>query len=397
MNNNYIKTKTRPLQSALIFTVSVLIPVVSLWFAVACHTQPDVIVCAAILVCIAITIHLFQCTVVPLDASNPFQVTDLYVVCGQQSRNAGNDMPRSRMRGAVLVTWLAFSLVACGPDDGDKYTTPLFTAKAPEIGKEYVFAIHPLHNPVRLFEVYGPLIEYLNRNIPEAKFRLQASRNYEEFENRLYTRQFDFALPNPYQTLNSLGHGYHVIAKMGDDNKFTGIILVRRDSGINKVSDLKGKKVSYPARTALAAAMMPQYYLQTHGLDVNRDIENLYVGSQESSIMNVYLGEVAAGATWPLPWDAFQKEHQDLAAALELKWQTAPLINNGVVARDDVSEILAKRVAQLLNTLHTSEEGKEILARMPLSRFELADDGSYRVIRDFLLKFSHEVRPLDKL
>ena len=91
---------------------------------------------------------------------------------------------------------------------------------------------------------------------------------------------------------------------MGDDNKFAGIILVRRDSGINKLSDLKGKKVSYPARTALAATMMPQYYFQTHGLDVNRDIENLYVGSQESSIMNVYLGNVAAGATWPMqnPW-----------------------------------------------------------------------------------------------
>ncbi|HEX7454670.1 MAG TPA: PhnD/SsuA/transferrin family substrate-binding protein [Gallionella sp.] len=73
-----------------------------------------------------------------------------------------------------------------------------------------------MHNPARLFEIYGPLIDYLNRNIPGATFRLEASRNYEEFEKKLYARQFDFALPNPYQTLNSLGHGYHVIAKMGD-------------------------------------------------------------------------------------------------------------------------------------------------------------------------------------
>jgi phosphonate transport system substrate-binding protein len=272
--------------------------------------------------------------------------------------------------GNVLVLGLAaFILLACGSGEADKNAGPQFAAKAPVTGKEYVFAIHPLHNPVRLFEVYGPLIEYLNRNIPGTTFRLEASRNYEEFENKLYGRQFDFALPNPYQTLNSLGHGYHVIAKMGDDYKFTGIILVRRDSSIKKVSDLKGKKVSYPARTALAATMMPQYYLHTHGLDVNRDIENLYVGSQESSIMNVYLGQTAAGATWPLPWESFQKEHPDQAAALELKWETEPLINNGVVAKDDVPDALVKRVAQLLDTLHTSEEGRAILARMPLSRF----------------------------
>ncbi len=141
--------------------------------------------------------------------------------------------------------------------------------------------------------------------------------------------------------------------------------------------------------------MMPQYYFQTHGLDVNHDIENVYVGSQESSIMNVYLGNVAAGVTWPLPWDAFQKEHPEKASELELKWETEPLINNGVVARDDVPEQLVKRVAQLLDTLHTSDEGKAILARMPLSRFELADDQRYRVIDDFLHKFSQTVRPLD--
>lgn len=298
------------------------------------------------------------------------------------------------LRNTLALTLVVFGLMACGRDEGA--AGPRFSAKAPAAGKEYVFAVHPLHNPARLFEIYGPLVDYLNRNIPEARFRLEASRNYEEFEKKLYARQVDFALPNPYQTLNSLSHGYHVIAKMGDDYKFTGVILVRRDSGIKKVSDLKGKKVSYPARTALAATMMPQYYFQTHGLDVNRDIENLYVGSQESSIMNVYLGNVAAGATWPLPWEAFQKEHPDKARELELKWETESLINNGVVARDDVPEQLARRVAQLLDTLHASEEGKAMLARMPLSRFELADDQRYRVIEDFLRKFSKTVRPLDE-
>jgi len=295
----------------------------------------------------------------------------------------------------LLFVGIALVLAACGQNEENESSQPQYSAQRPETNREYVFAIHPLHNPTRLFEIYGPLIDYLNRHISGATFRLEASRNYEAFENKLYGRELAFALPNPYQTLKALDHGYHVIAKMGDDNKFTGIILVRRDSGIEKVTDLKGKKVSYPAATALAATMMPQYYLQTHGLDVNHDIENLYVGSQESSIMNVYLGDVAAGATWPLPWEAFQHEHPDQAKDLEVKWETEPLINNGVVARDDVPEALVRQVAQLLDTLHTTEEGKAMLARMPLSRFELADDQRYRLIDDFLNKFSQTVRPLE--
>jgi phosphonate transport system substrate-binding protein len=138
----------------------------------------------------------------------------------------------------ILILIFLFALVASGQNEASAELQ--YTAKLPESGKEYVFAIHPLNNPARLFEIYGPLIDYLNRNISGAKFRLEASRNYEEFEKKLYARQLDFALPNPYQTLNSLNYGYHVIAKMGDDNKFTGVILVRRDSGINKVTDLKG-------------------------------------------------------------------------------------------------------------------------------------------------------------
>ena len=204
----------------------------------------------------------------------------------------------------LLIFMLSCLMIACGKG-GDNTYEPVTDFKTVSVSDEYVIGIHPLHNPQRLIEVYGPIIDYINRNIPEAQFKLEASRNYAEYEKKLYAGHFAFAMPNPYQTLQSLKHGYHVFGKMGDDDMFRGIILVRRDSGINTVADLKGKVVSYPSDTALAATMMPQYYLHTHGIDVNRDIENRYVGSQESSIENVLRGHVAAGATWPVPWNSF--------------------------------------------------------------------------------------------
>jgi phosphonate transport system substrate-binding protein len=289
------------------------------------------------------------------------------------------------------------ALLASSCDKPDEQTyQPTFSKSQSSTSLEYVVGIHPLHNPKKLFEVYGPIVDHLNATIPNAHFQLEASRNYEEFDKKLYSGYFDFAMPNPYQTVRSIKAGYVVFGKMADDHDFRGIILVRKDAGIRSVLDLKGKKVSYPALTALAATMMPQYYLHTHGLNVNHDIENLYVGSQDSSIMNVYLGQVAAGATWPVPWKAFVKEHPDEAAQLEVKWQTESLVNNGWVARQDIPPKMVNQVAKALFELNASEQGRAILERLPISGFEKANNTTYKPVEDYLDRFSRDVRPIER-
>ena len=288
----------------------------------------------------------------------------------------------------------AFLIIGCGEQQEAPYQ-PTFSERGVDEPREYIVGIHPLHNPKRLVEVYGPVIDYLNASIPQAHFRLEASRNYEEFEKKLYNGHFDFAMPNPYQTVRLLRYGYRVFGKMGDDEMFRGIILVRKDSGIRKLADLKGKKVSYPALTALAATMMPQYYFQTHGLDVNHDIENLYVGSQESSIMNVLRGHVAAGATWPVPWKTFQQEHPEKAAQLTVQWQTGTLPNNGWVVRDDVPFMLAIKVGKALIALNKTVEGRAMLGKLGITRFEPADDATYVPVQQYLKRFSETVRHIE--
>lgn len=277
------------------------------------------------------------------------------------------------------------------PESAQNYQ-PIFSDQIHRNTQEYLVGIHPLHNPKRLFEIYGPIIDRINLAMPDVTLKLEASRNYEEFDKKLYSGRFDFAMPNPYQTVLSLAHGYRVFGKMGDDNDFRGIILVRKDSGIQQVSDLKGKAVSYPAATALAATMMPQQYLHTHGLNINTDIDNRYVGSQESSIMNVLLGHVAAAATWPVPWKAFVIEHPEQAEQLEIKWQTAPLINNGWVVRQDVPPALLKSFSQQLFSLHNDEAGRKLLQNVPISRFEVANDQTFDPVRVFLDHFNRTVR-----
>jgi phosphonate transport system substrate-binding protein len=129
---------------------------------------------------------------------------------------------------------------------------------------------------------------------------------------------------------------------------------------------------------------------------VARDIDSRYVGSMESSLMNVYLGQTAAGAAWPPPWRALSRQRPELARELEVKWETEHLINIGVVALPEVPEGVVHRVRDLLIGLQDDSRGREVLALMGLGRFEPATDATYQPVRDFLARFAGEVRPLDQ-
>lgn len=112
--------------------------------------------------------------------------------------------------------------------------------------------------------------------------------------------------------------------------------------------------------------------------------------------MNVLRGHVAAAATWPVPWKTFSAEHPDLAGQLEVKWQTTSLPNNGWVVRQDIPAPLADKFAAALFKLQASESGRRMLARLPVSRFEPADEETYRPVREFLADFARTVRPIEQ-
>jgi len=283
----------------------------------------------------------------------------------------------------LLALLVFFSLSACDQSE-EKSQNPVYKQATGSSKPVYRFAIHPLHNPRKLLEAYQPLIDHMNNNIPQVHFEVEASRDYQAYEVKFRHHEPEFILPNPWQTLEAIKVGYKVIAMAGDAEDFKGIFIVRKDSGIKTPEDLKGKVVSYPSHTALAACIMPQRYLFNNGIDINKDIENRYVGSQESSIMNALLGESAAGATWPPPWRLFQKDHPEEAAKLEVIWKTPHLMNNSVMVRDDIPKDIAGKVSKLLFALHTKESSQSILKGMETAQFYPANDESYAPVRDFI-------------
>ena len=269
---------------------------------------------------------------------------------------------------------------------------PQYGAPVPPKQKNFIFAVHPLQNPRKLMLAYQPLVEYLNTRMSEGHIILEPSMDYASYEAKFEDGRLSLLLPNPYQTLQAMEAGFEVIAMAGECADFRGIFIARKDSSITSPHDLRGRVVSYPAPTALAACVMPQYFFHLHGVNIKTDLTNIYVGSQASSIMAVVVGKSAVAATWPPSWRDFQKDYPEEAAKLELIWQTEPLINNSVMVKNDVPQSVKVRVQQALLSLHQSEQGREILEGIETSRFYKAFDDDYQQVRTYIHTFQQQVR-----
>ena len=297
-------------------------------------------------------------------------------------------MPRSkgRLRRLLCALTAAMLLAACGKQAPDTANAPRFSAPpaAPKV-IEYSFGVVPMSNFRSIYDVFQPIIDHINAGLPDARLVLEVPRGLAEHEQQLQARSFAFALSNPYHTWRAVQNdGYRIFAKMGDDDAFRGVWMVRKDSGITSLADLKGKKIAFPPKSALAATMMTQMQLKKNGIDPAVDIDATYVGSQHASIMGVFQKDVAAGATWPLAWITFQRTHPGQARQLEVRFSTEPLVNQGIVARNDVPPDLVRRVGQLMAAMSKTDKGRALLAQVPISSFELAGDAQYDVVRVFM-------------
>ena len=268
------------------------------------------------------------------------------------------------------------------------YAPTLAPAPAKSRVAEYTFAVTPMSNFRDVYDVFQPVMDYLNARLPDARLVLEVPRGLDEHDQQLTARSFAFALSNPWHIWRAAQTGgYTVFGKFSDDENFRGIWIVRKDSGITRLADLKGKKICFPPKSALAATMMTRMQLREHGVDPLRDVSANYVGSQHASIMEVYTRGAVAGATWPLAWINFQRLNPEESKQLEMRFPTTSLINQGLVARNDVPPDLVLRVAALLQGLDQTPEGRALLKLVPVRRFEAAGTKDYEVVRDFMEQY----------
>ncbi|MBI5936458.1 MAG: phosphate/phosphite/phosphonate ABC transporter substrate-binding protein [Betaproteobacteria bacterium] len=254
----------------------------------------------------------------------------------------------------------------------------------------YTFAPHPYLTPKDLFAAYDPIMRYLEKKIPGVKFQVETSKDYAAYEAKIADRGFHFGLPNPYQTVLGLKHGYRVIAKMTPDEDFRGWMIVRKDRKPRQPRDLAGQIICFPSASAVAATMLPMLYLHDHGLNL-KETSVKYVGSPASAIMSVHSGDAAACGVSVRHWRIWSKDNPDKAGTLEPIWQTASLPHNGVIARSDVPPKLAQQVAAVLIGMDKDPNLDQSQFTADQAHFETAPEGLYKIMEQFLKRYDEAI------
>ena len=72
-------------------------------------------------------------------------------------------MNMKRMMSIIAILPILI-LAACTEEKTTDYTPQISSNKTSSEEIVYRFGIHPLHNPKRLHDVFGPMMEYLNDN-----------------------------------------------------------------------------------------------------------------------------------------------------------------------------------------------------------------------------------------
>lgn len=161
------------------------------------------------------------------------------------------------------------------------------------------FGFCPKYNPRIMVQLYQPFIDYLNETTPY-QFELKLSRHYQEIVDQVGRGEILIASCGPVSYVKARErYGVRPIVRALSKNgkpSYRGITIVRRDSSIERLQDLKGKRFAFGQAWSTAGHLLPQYYLTKAGIRLRDLKEYAFLRHHDSVVGAVLKGQFDAGA-----------------------------------------------------------------------------------------------------
>ncbi|HYA47201.1 MAG TPA: PhnD/SsuA/transferrin family substrate-binding protein, partial [Burkholderiales bacterium] len=122
--------------------------------------------------------------------------------------------------------------------------------------------VFPRNNSAETVRQFAPMAAYLGERLGR-EVTLVTSKNFESFWNVVSARRYDIVHYNQYHFIRS-AQSYQVIAHSQEFGKdaVAGALYVRKDSGITKVSQLRGRTIIFGGgKDAMLSYIAPRYLL----------------------------------------------------------------------------------------------------------------------------------------
>ena len=172
----------------------------------------------------------------------------------------------------------------------------LLGASGPARAAELKLGVLPRLSATELTAMFKPLADYLGRETGQ-KVTLVLAKDFDAFEKQVRNGEVDLAFSNPlvYVQLRKAKDvtPLAVALEKKGGARFRGIFVVRKDSGLDDVKALKGKRLIFVEEDSLGGYITQALMLRKQGLDVNKDFVKLPFAKKHDNVTMAVFNKAA--------------------------------------------------------------------------------------------------------
>ncbi|MCG0239267.1 MAG: phosphate/phosphite/phosphonate ABC transporter substrate-binding protein [Firmicutes bacterium] len=268
-------------------------------------------------------------------------------------------MVKRVLRGLALALGLALGLTACGSSGGGGQGGE----KPPE---KLTVGFVPSSEAQKIGDTVKPICAFLEKELGMPAECI-VSTDYVGLVEAMGSRQVDVGFLNPLgYVLAHSENGTEVLLKTVRRGSVTynAQIVVRADSGIKSLADLRGKRFAFVDPASTSGYLYPVYYLMKNaGLKTVDEFfsEIQFLTSHDNVIKAVYNGDFDAGATFEDARTRVEKELPDVMEKVVVLAKVEGIPNDTISVRQGLPAELVAKIKDAFLKYAQTEEGKQVL------------------------------------
>lgn len=254
---------------------------------------------------------------------------------------------------------------------------PAAAPAAPSADPTYSFSVAPQFERRKLFSIWQPIVDDLQRRTGQ-RFELVTSLSVGEYDNDVKNGRYDFIYVNPYMVpLIDKQPGYQPLIR--DAAALHGILVVRKDSPLQRVEDLRDKTLAVPSMSALGASLLLRAELDR---DFGVKTRPIIAKTHSSVFLHVVNGLADAGGSVQ---KALAEQNDPVRDSLKVLHRTRDVPSHPIAGHQRVPAKVREQVRQALLDMSADPQGRALLAEVPMREAVAARAEDYQVLRKLKL------------
>lgn len=259
-------------------------------------------------------------------------------------------------------------------------------ASAPAMAEQEVLRVSaiPDEAPTELLRKFEPLGAYLEKEL-DMQVTFQPVSDYAGVVEALGSKRLDLAWLGGFTFVQArirTGDAIPLVQRE-QDAVFTSTFITA-DPEIKEHKDLKGKSFAFGSVSSTSGHLMPRYFMQQDGLDVDNYLGRVgYSGAHDATVAWVESGRVDAGVLNASVWEKLVEEGKVDTDKVRVYTTTPTYFDYNWTVRGDMDPELVERIKQAFLKLDPENpEHKAILDLQRASRFVETKPENYQGIEE---------------